>query len=398
MALNQDETPPVALLEALYCSIANPQMGNSFLLALADYLGASRGILLFTGPGENRPRQILSPASDRSRAALYADRYFARDPFVGLPSQRVVSFSEFLSRRATSDLASIQGYLSETVGDQILGVDISPNPGLVARLRVARMLGLPDFGQHERARLEALVPHLVIAMRGIAAMMAKETECAILRDVLATSGQGTLVIDRDRRILVSDGIADALIDSRSGLSAPNARLRLSSPAADRRLGACLERLGSKAGAGGNFLVDDPCGEAPMAIAARSIAPSLPVWASCGDSLLLLRLRDPAKRAPLDAATVRQLLPLTPTEAALTAAMAGGETLRMAAGHLGIAYNTARAHLRSIFSKTGVTRQAELIERLRALLPEGGLASGPAERGTRPHVGDDSLAVDRRRRA
>ena len=49
-------------------------------------------------------------------------------------------------------------------------------------------------------------------------------------------------------------------------------------------------------------------------------------------------------------------------------MANGETLREAASRLGITYNTARAHLRAIFAKTGTTRQAELLALVQTLVP------------------------------
>nr|MDT0253635.1 LuxR C-terminal-related transcriptional regulator [Endozoicomonas sp.] len=41
-------------------------------------------------------------------------------------------------------------------------------------------------------------------------------------------------------------------------------------------------------------------------------------------------------------------------------LANGLTLDETAEELGISRNTARAHLRSIFSKTGVTRQTMLV--------------------------------------
>jgi DNA-binding CsgD family transcriptional regulator len=364
----RDETPPARLLEALYAGVADVAAWNRFLLAFADHMGASRAVLLLTRAGEDRPREILSPGSDRRRAALYVDRYFATDPFVGLPQTRVVSFGEFLSRRAAGEIRAIRAYLSETVGSQILGVDIAPAPGLVARVRVARLLGLPDFGGRERARMEAMVPHLAIALRGLALTMRRDAECAILRDALAASGQGTLVIDRDRRIMVSDGIADALIARRAGLSASNTRLRLATAAADRQLGAYLDAAPGDGDEAGCTLLVDPAGDdAPIAVAVRPIRPAMPVWTSDHD-LLLLRVRDPSRRSRFDAAALRGPLPLTSAEAAVTAAMANGETLREAASRLGITYNTARAHLRAIFAKTGTTRQAELLALVQTLVP------------------------------
>ncbi|MNG23881.1 hypothetical protein D3C84_1085400 [compost metagenome] len=45
---------------------------------------------------------------------------------------------------------------------------------------------------------------------------------------------------------------------------------------------------------------------------------------------------------------------------MTLLLANGLTLDEASEELGISRNTARAHLRSTFSKTGVTRQTMLV--------------------------------------
>ena len=52
--------------------------------------------------------------------------------------------------------------------------------------------------------------------------------------------------------------------------------------------------------------------------------------------------------------------LTHAEAMLSLQMANGMTLDEAAVELNIRRNTARAHLRAIFSKTYVTRQTTLV--------------------------------------
>ena len=52
--------------------------------------------------------------------------------------------------------------------------------------------------------------------------------------------------------------------------------------------------------------------------------------------------------------------LTPAEARLVLRLMTGETLQSAANALGIKYGTVRSHLKSVFKKTGVCRQAELV--------------------------------------
>ena len=60
--------------------------------------------------------------------------------------------------------------------------------------------------------------------------------------------------------------------------------------------------------------------------------------------------------------------LTPAEARLALHLVAGETLRSAALKLRITYETARTHLKNIFSKTGTCRQAELVVVIATALP------------------------------
>jgi DNA-binding CsgD family transcriptional regulator len=55
-----------------------------------------------------------------------------------------------------------------------------------------------------------------------------------------------------------------------------------------------------------------------------------------------------------------LLDLTPAEARWTAVIAGGGTIQQFAQGSQVSLNTARTLLKRVFSKTGVSRQAELV--------------------------------------
>ena len=66
--------------------------------------------------------------------------------------------------------------------------------------------------------------------------------------------------------------------------------------------------------------------------------------------------------------LRRHFGLTPAEARLALHLVAGETLRSAEAKLSITYETARTHLKSIFSKTGTRRQAELVMVVVSALP------------------------------
>ena len=70
--------------------------------------------------------------------------------------------------------------------------------------------------------------------------------------------------------------------------------------------------------------------------------------------------DPEGREPADAALVRDVLGLTLGEARVAALVGSGLAPREAADKLSITEETARTVLKHVFSKTGVSRQSELV--------------------------------------
>src|SRR5262245_45925081 len=58
--------------------------------------------------------------------------------------------------------------------------------------------------------------------------------------------------------------------------------------------------------------------------------------------------------------LKEKFALTPTEVRLVVRLIEGDSLRQSAAALGIAYETARTVLKSVFQKTGTCRQAELV--------------------------------------
>ncbi|ABS63649.1 alpha/beta hydrolase fold [Parvibaculum lavamentivorans DS-1] len=94
--------------------------------------------------------------------------------------------------------------------------------------------------------------------------------------------------------------------------------------------------------------------------------------------LIVANKDDMEEAP---EIFRKALGLTPAEARLAARLRFGLTLKEAAGELGIAVNTARNQLRSIFDKLGVNRQSDLVRHLTELAALAASMQGaPSARG------------------
>jgi DNA-binding CsgD family transcriptional regulator len=87
-------------------------------------------------------------------------------------------------------------------------------------------------------------------------------------------------------------------------------------------------------------------------------------AECKAAVVLV---DPGKRTQPPVAPLRAAFNLTEAEARLAARLASGRALDAVASELGIAKETSRNQLKSIFGKTGTHRQAELVALFSPLL-------------------------------
>jgi DNA-binding CsgD family transcriptional regulator len=72
------------------------------------------------------------------------------------------------------------------------------------------------------------------------------------------------------------------------------------------------------------------------------------------------ISDPDLRESASRQALGDLFGLTPAEANLAILLARGLSLAEASGAQNISLHTARAQLKAIFAKTGVSRQAELV--------------------------------------
>jgi DNA-binding CsgD family transcriptional regulator len=71
------------------------------------------------------------------------------------------------------------------------------------------------------------------------------------------------------------------------------------------------------------------------------------------------IKDPEEGAPAQQ-TLRDLFGLTRTEAAIATALANGDDIPRIVSAFGISTGTVRSHIKTILTKTGTNRQAQVV--------------------------------------
>lgn len=170
-----------------------------------------------------------------------------------------------------------------------------------------------------------------------------------------------VILDQSRRIVSSNPLADHILTEAEGLRRRGEELVFARSEDQRAIIALLNDTNPHASLT-RLRIERPK-HGDLVITARPIALSA---IHAGTGALALFFARPGPEKQTDPQTLRDVFGLTAAEARLATALTRGSTLVDAAQTIGIARNTAKVQLRSVFAKTGVHRQAQLVALIASL--------------------------------
>jgi DNA-binding CsgD family transcriptional regulator len=268
----------------------------------------------------------------------------------------------------------------------VLGATFPVATKELGKLHIHRHLGHSNYEAGERNRVAALLPHLRRAMqlrkRIAHAQLVEQASASVLEGAMLAA----FVVDAELTLLHANPHARALLDQGDVL-------RLAQGRVVPQHGAPLARLVRAAADGAARQRQEPArwlrierghGRAPLAL---SVAP-LPAepGAATPQPLVLMLLRDPKQRTP-PVQALQQLFDLTPAEASVAQALAGGDSLDQVAQALLISPNTVKTHLHRIFDKTATSRQGELIALIHGSIAAHGISNNELKNNNVIHLND-----------
>lgn len=354
------DTPGV--LAALFASLLDDEPWSAFLDRLRHVAQAGYATLILTPRTAEAPGLILTPGADPRKDADYAQRLFTMDPFTGLPEGRVFRFRDFVSEEVLGRSPAFRDFMDSL---EVLGVDINLAGRVELRLRLTRATHQPPFTSADAERLQRLVAHVRIALQLFDRLSSVETEQRIYAGAVAQMAIGVVTLDREGKALRVNSHASAILAKDDGIKLRNGAILLEDTALARQLRARLGRVDDDEPL--TLRIERPSGAGDLLLVVTR-APGPGHVAAGGGPAAVLFLTDPTGARQVEADTLRDLLGLTPSQAEVAARLADGLSLTEVAERLRISPNTVRAHLRSIFAKTGVKRQSQLIQLIHHSLP------------------------------
>ena len=279
-----------------------------------------------------------------SRASeIFSDRdgvehhYTEADEFVGWQLDRVKT----------------RHYLAATV---VLG------EGLKVGVSVHRTPQAGAFSAEDRRQIEAMFGQFGQAVR-LGVQHNRLLQEAWWEGVQSQSRDAAILLDERGKVL---RVSPASERAMGALGIKSGRLCAKDPSAHAALQAAVARAIEPSGAlAGSVTLKHAEGlgclqliVSPLSRERRFLAPF--------EAAAIVHLIDPAAAKPVEQAAIGALFGLTPAEARLAAALAGGDTLSQAAARYAVSIGTVRTQLKSIFGKMGINRQQDLILRLSSL--------------------------------
>jgi DNA-binding CsgD family transcriptional regulator/PAS domain-containing protein len=265
----------------------------------------------------------------------------------------------------------IQEYLKPARVIDLLSLHLLLTPTRVASLGMGRNERNGAIAQREIELAGLLLPHLRRAVMISDVLDVRSIERERTAEALDALRCGVVLVDTHAAILHANSAAERMLrKDDSPIQASGGKFLAKAPSAARELRAAIN-LATKdeasIGKTGLAIGLTEAGEAPI------FAHVLPLTGSD----LRTRLQPAAIAAVFigvphtdqdAAATTAAAFGLTPAETRVLASLLGGRTLAATAATLGIAATTAKSHLENIFSKTGVSRQADLMRLATGLTP------------------------------
>jgi DNA-binding CsgD family transcriptional regulator len=355
------------LVKLTYEAATDPSRWNDFLRLFSEVVHAPSSVFLIHDNTNQKANASAAVGVDPGWAESYQEYFVTINPWLeGRPFRRgVVAVGEqIVNDRELVRTEFYNDFLRPQDWFHCCGVKIAQDQLTTSEISAVRSRRAGPFTSNEVALFEYLAPHLQCAVRIHNRIAGLESGLNAATGALDRFPTGIVAVDSDAKVILTNRAADAILQrgdgllSRDGLRAANrqetAKLRNAIAAVNVQRDSGIRKPETV------IRIYRPSGLKPLEV----LVCPLPSQTSLrkGRAAAALFITDP-EGATLDSRALHQLFGLTPAEIRLCIALVQGKSVEEYALETGISSNTARTHVKRIYSKTGVRRQSELVRLL-----------------------------------
>jgi len=353
------------LIGLIYQGLLEPVPWTGILRWLNTAFKASWSVLVLRPAARGRASLIIQ-ANYQEVAVSSADYtlfdIYSADPFANLPHNHIITPEEFLGEAQWFGSDFFVNYLQQTHDIRYeIGADFRSDDHSECRFRMCKPPASGPFTEAEKNLCALLLPHFQRAVYLHSRMYTAEVEKKLFQSTFDRMHIGTIILDETGAPLTTNNVADAILVKKSDLWLGSNGVHARQYTAEQQLQNAIE-LALAA-------TDEPSitalalprthGVGNWKILVKSI-PRAPLVEGNHRPTVAIFIHDPDYKSAPPVDILRMLFNFTPAEANFAKLLAEGLTLDEAGEQLGITKNTVKSRLRSIFAKTGATRQSSLI--------------------------------------
>lgn len=344
------------MILSIYQGLNGEEPWRDTVRHLAVYMNSGSAVIVVRPSTASDLGFLVSEPRNPEIEDAYRAHFWTEDPFLELPIGRVLTIDEHLGADGWLNSEFYQRIIGKGGVRYGVGINIVSESGTVCRIRLYRMENESAFEQVDKERLFELIPHFSQALGLAARLELHETQSELYEGALNRLHIGAIVLDETQHVLRCNQVAQQMLDEGDGLKR-SADLVEAYYRNERQ--TLKDLIGSKGASAQVMSVTRPSGKRKLGLVVRRI-PLREESEGKGRPAWVIFVCDPDAQTTAPREILRQVFDFTPSEATLAMELANGLSLDEAAEVLSIRRNTARTHLRAIFAKAGVTRQAELV--------------------------------------
>jgi DNA-binding CsgD family transcriptional regulator len=230
-------------------------------------------------------------------------------------------------------------------------------------LAVCRSAARVDFAAADMMVVEAIVPHIGMAIDIRRRMALADAAASSLTTLLEGVGEAAMICDRSQRPLFANAAAWRMLGERDGLGVGVAGLFGATPEDTRRLRAGMAAAESLGVA--RFRLSRRSGRPPLML--RAVAAGSLGLDTQRSAAAVLFVSEPDAVRSIDREAIAEAFGLTRREAEVAALLANGASPSAIADELGLGTASVRVYLKRIYHKTEARTQAALVATIRGFV-------------------------------
>jgi DNA-binding CsgD family transcriptional regulator len=355
------------LIGSIYDAAAKPALWPQFLAALARTTGSSKALMFMHNSKRAEHTVSSSWGTEATELRLYQEHYGALDVWASQGSSKPAG------QICTSEmLCPLQDLVrTEIYNDYMRPFDVkhgmfgmlANQAGAFTTVSILRDSSAGQFLEPQLQTLSLLVPHIQRAFCIHFRLVGLNAQAAGFESALDMLQFGVVFVSSTQAVIFMNERAKRHIRSSNGLRVRAGKLTLIKPSESNLFqslisGAVKTGSGNGFSAGGTMHASRNSGSSLC----LTIAPlRLTEWPMQPTAVIFIS--DPHEPRELPADLLRRCYGLTQAESRLVLLLVEGCSVKEAAASLQVTLNTAKTQLKSVFAKTRVRRQGELIKLL-----------------------------------